>query len=177
MDDTAAPEPMEASEGRHPGFEAFYREEHVRLVTSLLLGLGDLDAAHEAADEAFLRALVAWPRVQTMDSPAGWTYRVAINVARRRGRRRAVEQRLWLHKRAPSVVPAPAGEAWDLVRHLPDRQRMAVVLRFVADLTEPQIATAMGVSRSTVSSTLADANRALARQLEPDHDPLGDRHG
>jgi DNA-directed RNA polymerase specialized sigma24 family protein len=40
-----------------------------------------------------------------------------------------------------------------------------VVLRYVADLTEAQIATAMGVSRSTVSSTLRDAHRALAERL------------
>ena len=48
---------------------------------------------------------------------------------------------------------------------LPTRQRTAVVLRFVADLTESQIAQAMGVSRSTVSSTLSDALAALHRVL------------
>ena len=48
------------------------------------------------------------------------------------------------------------------MRSLPDRQRMAVVLRYLADLTEPDIATIMGVSRGTVASTLADARRSLA---------------
>jgi DNA-directed RNA polymerase specialized sigma24 family protein len=58
---------------------------------------------------------------------------------------------------------------WDVVRALPDRQRMAVVLRYVADLAEDDIAVAMGVTRGTVASTLAAARRSLAALLaEPD---------
>ncbi len=164
----------------HPGFEAFYASEHGRLVTTLLLATGDAEVAREATDEAFTRALQAWRRVQHMESPAGWTYRVALNVVRRRGRRAALERRLLAGRARPigsGVVPAPAGEAWHLVADLPDRQRTAVVLRFVADLTESQIAQAMGISRSTVSSTLADATRSLGRALADDHEPSGDLHG
>jgi len=119
---------------------------------------------------------MAWPRVQRMDSPAGWTFRVALNVVRRRERRRSLERRLLARKAPTPDVPAPAGEAWALVAELPERQRTAVVLRFVADLTEHQIAEAMGISRSTVSSTLADAKRRLAGSLEEEPDPAGGRH-
>lgn len=62
-------------------------------------------------------------------------------------------------------VAPPAGEAWDAVRRLPQRQRTAVVLRYVADLPEAEIAAAMGIARSTVSSTLTHAHRALAIAL------------
>ena len=136
----------------HQGFAEFYEAEHGRVVTSLLLATGRTDTARDAADEAFLRALMAWPRVQQMDSPAGWTFRVALNVVRRRERRRSLERRLLARKVPAPDVPAPAGEAWALVAELPERQRTAVVLRFVADMTEHQIAEAMGISRSTVSS-------------------------
>jgi RNA polymerase sigma-70 factor (ECF subfamily) len=149
-------------------FESWYRREHPRLVTSLLLVAGDIHAAQEAADEAFARALVRWDRVGDMESPNGWTYRVALNVLRRRGRRAAVERRLLARHPAPLNVPPPAGEAWDAVKHLPPRQRSVVVLRFVADLTEEQVGMALGVSRSTISSTLADARRTLARLLADD---------
>ena len=159
----------------HAGFDAFYAAEHGRLVTTLLLATGDADAARDATDEAFLRALMAWPRVGAMVSPAGWTYTVALNVVRRRARRRAMEQRLLRRTVAPAVVPAPAGEAWALVADLPHRQREAVVLRYVADLTEAEIAQTMGVSRSTVSSTLIDAKRALGRQLA-DLQMTGEHH-
>jgi DNA-directed RNA polymerase specialized sigma24 family protein len=59
----------------------------------------------------------------------------------------------------------PTGEVWDLVRALPERQRIAVVLRYVADLTEPDIAIAMGIARGTVASTLAAARARLAGVL------------
>jgi RNA polymerase sigma-70 factor (ECF subfamily) len=151
-------------------FETWYELEHPRLIASLLLATGDVDLAREAVDEACLRTLARWPRVSRMDSPSAYTYRVAVNVAHRRWRRAALEQRLLARRPPrPTTVPAPAGEAWDVVRDLPPRQRTAVVLRYVADLTEAEIALAMGVSRSTVSSTLADARRALAVRLtEPD---------
>jgi len=58
------------------GFEAFYRREHGPLGTSLLLVTGDADLAPGGADEAFARALAAWPRVAAMASPGGWTYRL-----------------------------------------------------------------------------------------------------
>ena len=151
------------------GFEAFYRRQHGPLVTSLLLVTGDADLAREGADEAFARALAAWPRVAGMASPGGWTYRVALNVIRRRGRRRSLERRLLARGAPPPAMPAPAGEAWLLVAELPRRQRQVVVLRHVADLPEAEIARVLGISRSTVSSTLADAHRALGRRL---HDPL-----
>jgi RNA polymerase sigma factor (sigma-70 family) len=148
-------------------FEDWYAGEHSRLFSSLLVLTGDRDLAADATDEALSRALQHWDRVRAMDSPEGWTYRVAVNVVRRTGRRHGMEQRL-LHRLASSpgrVAPAPAGEVWDLVRSLTDRQRTAVVLRYVADLTEPAIATVMGVTRGTVASTLADARRALGDAL------------
>lgn len=149
-----------------PTFESWYRGQHPRLVGSLLLVCGDLQEAAEAADEAFTRALSSWRRVSAMRSPNGWVYRVALNVVRRRARRAALERRLLARAGRPEHVPPPAVEAWDAVRRLPPRQRTAVVLRYVGDLTEHEVAAAMGVSRSTISSTLADARRSLGRALE-----------
>ena len=123
------------------------------------------DTAADATDEAFARALGHWGRVSEMDSPEGWTYRVAVNVWRRTARRRALERRLLSRLISRDVVAAPAGEVWDLVRSLPLRQRTAVVLRYIADLSELDIAEAMGVTRGTVASTLSDARRVLGDAL------------
>jgi DNA-directed RNA polymerase specialized sigma24 family protein len=149
-------------------FEAWYEVHHPRLMASLLLVIGDLDVASDATDEAFTRALARWSRVAAMKSPEGWTYRVAINSARRRFRRRELEQRLLRRAMPPATVPPPGEEAWLVVRDLPPRQRTAVVLRHVADLTEADIAGVMGVARSTVSSTLDAAHRTLAGRLSPE---------
>ena len=158
-------------------FEAWYVREHPRLVASLMLAIGDAELARDAVDEACLRALMRWPRVGRMSSPGGYVYKVALHEAWRRQRRARVEQRLLRRIAREPVVPAPAGEAWDLVAGLPPRQRTAVVLRYVADLSEDEIADAMGVTRGTVSSTLVDARRAIARRLDDEREHSGDRDG
>lgn len=148
---------------REDGFEPWYRGQHPRLVTAVVLVCGDVHEAAEIADEAFARALARWDRVSRMGSPSGWTYRVAMNLVRRRARRRALERRLLARPSPSPSVPPPALEAWDAVHRLPPRQREAVILRYVGDLTEQEIARVMGVRRSTVSSALADAHRNLRR--------------
>lgn len=147
-------------------FEAWYRALYPNLVASLGAVFGDRELAREAADEAVARAYERWPRVRDMSSPNGWAYQVALNEARRRRRRHVVERRL-LSRRGPDRVMAdgPTDELWQLVRALPARQRTAVVLRHVADLTEPEIGEAMGISRGGVSSTLRAAHASLRRQL------------
>jgi DNA-directed RNA polymerase specialized sigma24 family protein len=161
---------MDVAEGSGD-FAEWYAAEHQRLITSLTLVTGNLDAARDATDEAFARAYGAWSRVSLMANRRGWTYHVALNVLRRRGRRARLEQALLARQPRPTAVPPPAGEAWEAVRRLPPRQRTAVVLRFVADLTEEQVGVVMGVSRSTISSSLADARRTLAQWLADPGDP------
>lgn len=54
---------------------------------------------------------------------------------------------------------------WEAVRQLPNRQREAVLLRYVADLSESDIAKTMSIRRGTVASTLAAARRTLSERL------------
>lgn len=152
-------------------FEGWYRREHDRVFASLLLVFGDVERARESTDEAFVRAVAQWPRVAAMTSPGGWVLRVALNVGRRSARRAALEQRLLRRVLPAGDVPGPVYEVWDSVRRLPLRQRTALVLRYVADLPEAEIASVMGVQRGTVASTLHDARRSLASDLEDDPSP------
>jgi RNA polymerase sigma-70 factor (ECF subfamily) len=151
---------------RAPGdFADFYGHEHPRVLGVLSAVSGDRQAALEATDEAFVRALERWKRVSAMDSPSGWTYRVALNALRRTKRRFATEQRLLRRTRVVDVVPTVDPDLWTVVRTLPPRQCQAVVLRYVADLPEAQIADVMRITRGTVASTLADARTRLAELL------------
>jgi RNA polymerase sigma factor (sigma-70 family) len=143
-------------------FDEWYEMAHPRVLATVLLVPGDLDRAADATDEAFTRALARWSSVGRMQSPIGWTVRVAINVSRRRIRRSSIEARLLRREVPPADVPAAAGEAWMAVRDLPERQRQVVVMRYVADLPEAEIAKSLGISRSTVSDALTDARRRLA---------------
>ncbi len=146
-------------------FEHWYAREHARVFVSMLALAGDHDLAAEATDEAFARALQHWPRVSTMASPGGWTYRVALNAARRRWRRDQLERRLLPRLGRRETAPPAAGEVWLIVRDLPERQRIATVLRYVADMSEPDIAEVMGVTRGTVAATLAAARNTLRAAL------------
>src|SRR5262245_8980608 len=90
------------------GFASWYAREHPRLLAVMTIVAGDVHVAQDVTSEAFARALASWTRVGEMEAPAGWTYRVALNVYRRRARRAALEQRLlFRHTREPSL-PDPA---------------------------------------------------------------------
>jgi DNA-directed RNA polymerase specialized sigma24 family protein len=154
------------------GFETWYRAEHPRVLAALSVVARDPDLAQEVAAEAFARALQRWDRVGAMDSPGGWTYRVALNVLRRRARRAALERRL-LSRVLPATitVPAYAVETWQVVTGLAPRMRTAVALRYLGGLTEAEVAEVMGVAPGTVAATLHAARRQLAPLLAPDTFP------
>ena len=158
-------------------FASWYRSEHPRLLGAMVVVTNDMHVAQDVTAEAFARALAAWSRVSNMESPTGWTYRVALNVARRRARRAALEQRA-LRRMVPvgdGLPPERAIELWDAVRALPPRARTAIALRYAAGLTEAEVAEAMHVAVGTASATLAAARRTLAVSLgEPSDDTPSD---
>ena len=157
-------------------FDSWYAREHPRLLATLLLSTGDVELASEGVDEAFTRALEKWDQVSAMESPTGWAFRVALNHARRIARRRSLEHRIFIRRAREVVVPAPAGEVWQVVSALPPRQREVVVLRHIADLREVEIAQVLGISRSTVSSTLSDAHNRLGHLLDDEPQNEERRH-
>ena len=165
---------MEATAGPSGSFERWYRAEHARLLGLLTVVAGDQEVAREVTAEAFTRALERWDRVRSMDAPSAWTYRVGVNLLRRRLRRAAMESRLRAATPQPSRPPAVESELWDAVRALPTRQRTAVALRYVCDLPQADIATVMQVAVGTVSATLTAARRRLAVDLgRPQRDVAG----
>jgi RNA polymerase sigma-70 factor, ECF subfamily len=162
-------------------FDKFFLEHYARVVSSLRLAGGEVSEAEDAAQEAFAKAMVRWRSVSVMDRPATWVYVVAVRELRRRASReqpggtprRADDAALPDH--AGGVVTATVIER--ALRALPPRQRLAVVLRFHADLTVPDVGRAMRCSEGTVKSTLHAALDRLRidlgdRELEgPDHGP------
>src|SRR4051794_604478 len=146
-------------------FAEWYREAQPGLLESVLRAVSRRAVAEDALDEAFEKAFARWELVQSMRSPNGWVYRVAVNAARRQLAREVREGERLAFATTSRAVPPPGGEAWLVVATLPIRQRTAVVLRHVGGMTEAEVADAMGVTRSTVSSTLASAYKTLGQQL------------
>ena len=146
----------------NPGlsFDAFFEDHYDRVRRVLSVALGDPVAAEEAAQEAFTRALMQWRKVSVMDRPAGWVYVVAVRHGWRQRSRAHVEIG---DVRSPDLADGVVAQATlaELLATLPERQRTAVTLRYLADLSLIEVADAMGCAVGTVKSTLHAALQRL----------------
>jgi RNA polymerase sigma-70 factor (ECF subfamily) len=150
-------------------FDPWYRAHYAPVVGALVAFAGDRDVGRDAADEAFVRAWERWGEVSAMASPQGWTFVVGRNLVRRRARRLGRE--LLVGRAAADRVTTSASadpELWAAIGALPRRQREVVVLRYVADWSEREVAEALGLKPGTVGRTLSDARARLAHDLGGD---------
>lgn len=159
LEEKAVEEPLV----RVSSFEAFYDQSWSGVYRAVAVLIRDWDLAGEAVDEAMVRAYENWKSVSQMSNPQGWVYRVAVNWARSRLRRRSLWKKVMPGSPVthdPEVSDPVTVEA---IRTLPSGQRDVVVLRFLLDMSEADTAEALGVARGTVKSRL---NRALASLRE-----------
>jgi RNA polymerase sigma-70 factor (sigma-E family) len=126
--------------------------------------LGDRAEAEDIAQEALARATLRWDKLH--DRPEGWVTRVASNLALDSYRRR--RRRSQLQTGPLGIVDDRTVERSDLVsalQRLPRRQREVVVLRYVADFAEADVARALGCSVGSVKTHASRGLSALRRQL------------
>jgi len=155
-----------------PGsFDEFYAAHYGPLTVQLYAYFGDRQEAQDIVQEAFCRALARWRTVSRYDDPVAWVRRVAWNLALSRWRRaRTALAFLGRQRRDEATVPGPSPERVAVLAALaalPPPQRRAVVLRYLADLTVPEIAEREGVPEGTVKSWLHRARATLAARLGP----------
>jgi len=151
--------------------EALYRRAHPAFLRVAQAITRDADAAHDAVQEGFARALRAGGALRRRDALEPWVWRTVVNAAR--DRRRADDRRL---RRESGDGPlaavavddaAPADAALTAaVGGLPERQRLVLFLRYYADLDHRGIAAALGIRPGTVGATLHAAHRSLRGTLE-----------
>ncbi len=154
-----------AVKARPRDFDAFFRQEADGIYRALAATLRDSELAEEAAAEAMARTFQHWRRVRAYDNPAGWAYRVGLNWARSRLRRRDVRRRL--RPAAAVDEPAPFDPALhEALLELGIDQRAVVVLRCVLDWSQEQIAAALELPVGTVKSRLGRAVARLRETLE-----------
>jgi RNA polymerase sigma-70 factor (ECF subfamily) len=150
---------------RSDGFDRFYRHHAEPLRQALCLALGDVELGNEATDEALARACERWAVVSAYANPSGWAYRVGLNWARSRQRRRR-----WRDVRPvpdQPVLPVPGDpDLAAALGHLGVEQRAVVVCRYLLDWSVDDTAAALDVPVGTVKSRLARALEQLARHLE-----------
>lgn len=159
-------------------FDEWYERVRPPMAAALGAWCGDESLAADAIDEAFVRAVERWDRVRRMASPAGWVWRTATNVARRRARRAAFEQRVLGRRTGEQRAHGDGALELDLdldlraaLLALTERQRTAVVLHHIVDLPVSEVAAALGVAPGTASATLHQARTRLATLLGDDDTP------
>ena len=141
-------------------------DEHADNVWRSLRAMVGAQAAEDCFQETFLAALRAYPRLRADSSPRAWLLTIAHNKAidhLRRGRRTvAVAEVDAADERGE---PAPDRAVWSAVAALPPRQRAAVTLRYVGDLSHREIAAAIGCSEEASRRSLHEGLETLRSQL------------
>ncbi len=133
---------------------------------------GDRYTAEDVVQTALARTALGWGRVRRKDNPEAYVRRAIVTTHLNRLRRRPWREQP--HEQLPERIAEASPEAevderdamWQALRELPPRQRAVVVLRYYADLSETEIADALGCSAGTVKSQAAKALAHLRQIFE-----------
>jgi RNA polymerase sigma-70 factor (ECF subfamily) len=148
-----------------------YRGSYRRLVLQLFAFTTDLTEAQDVVQEAFARALARPRGLDDVENPEAWLRTVAVNVVRRRYRRRRLLDTILLRDRPVQalVAAAPEPDSTDLraaLARLPRSYREVVVLHYLADLPVEAVSQLLDIPVGTVKSRLSRARGALATHLD-----------
>ena len=161
---------------------ALYTAHYRSLVRIAALLLHDTPAAEDVAQDAFVAMHASWGKLRDPDKALAYLRQSVVNRARSRLRHLKVVERktpppLPESARIPGayVPSAEHGAMTSLqrddvlaaLRRLPLRQREVLVLRYYADLSEAQIADALGISPGAVKSHASRGIAALRNTMEP----------
>jgi DNA-directed RNA polymerase specialized sigma24 family protein len=143
--------------------EQVYRTDYRKYLRVALGVLRDEDRAVDAVQEAFATAVQKRRRYRGEGPLEAWIWRMVVNAAlKERGR----PQALALVEDVAARSPPEGGAAMDAIARLPERQRLALFLRYYADLDYESIATVLGVTTGTVGATLNAAHTSVRRLLQ-----------
>jgi RNA polymerase sigma factor (sigma-70 family) len=161
--------PVVQGSDREAEFRAVYAELYPRLARYAFTLTREAETAHDIAQETFARLFDRWDRVESHE-PYAW--RIATNLARATWRRHRDDRQRVLAAATAELLRPPAADSADavevrsVVEQLPRRYRDLVLLHYWADLSLPQIATALGRPLGTVKRQHSEARALLATSLE-----------
>jgi RNA polymerase sigma-70 factor (sigma-E family) len=149
-----------------------YQTHYATLVRTVVLLVGDVSTAEDVVQDSFIALHRAWWRLRDTTRALPYLRSAVMNKSRSVLRHRAVAGRY--PPTPPPGLPSAEDSALAAVQRssvlaalaaLPVRQREVVVLRYYADLSEAQIAAALGISRGAVKSHTARAKGCLRAVL------------
>jgi RNA polymerase sigma-70 factor (sigma-E family) len=149
----------------HDEFHDFVAARRSTLLRAAMLLTADRADAEDLLQAALTKTYLAWGRINDRSALDGYVRRTMVNINISWWRRRKLEE--YPTDELPDTPVADHTRRSELrdgldriLDRLPPRQRAAVVLRYYEDLSETEIAEALGVSVGTVKSTVS---RAMAK--------------
>ncbi|HTR95332.1 MAG TPA: SigE family RNA polymerase sigma factor [Trebonia sp.] len=166
--------------GDRVAFGEYVRVRSPALLRSAQALTGNRADAEDLLQATLVKAYQSWDRIDDAAALDTYVRRVMVNTHISGWRRRRVDE-----YPTDEIPDAPSsGDATrdsdlrDVVQRaldrLPRQMRAAVMLRFYDDMTEPEVAAALGVSVGTVKSTVA---RAVAKLRKDEELGAGDQPG
>jgi RNA polymerase sigma-70 factor (sigma-E family) len=148
-------------------FADFVRAHSASLFRTAYLMIGDYQRSEDLLQATLVRVYQHWSRVGVMERPVAYARKVLVNQSTSWWRRRSS------HELPSAFVDQPSwsghvddvaehDRVWRAVLSLPPRQRAVMVLRYYEDLSEFDIAEALGIAPGTVKSNAHAAHRRLA---------------
>ncbi|SRR6266511_3193210 len=147
--------------------EELYRRSFLHFVGVAIGVTGDRELAVEAVQDAFASVVRSRRTFRGQGPLEAWVWRAVVNAARKA---RTRDERARAAESVGRVGNGHEGEEGlelgSAIAVLPERQRLALFLRYFADLDYRAIAAVLGVEVGTVSATLSSAHSTLRRQLQ-----------
>ena len=156
------PQPLDGAPDRAEGVAELYRREYAPMVRLAHLITGSNEVAEDVVQEAFVRMYRNWHRA---DRPGAYLRTIVVNGCNTWHRRRRMERERLPEAVAEGVDPE-ARELLDALARLGLRQRAALVLRFYADMSEADVAQALGCRPGTVKSLVHRGLRQMEGMIE-----------
>lgn len=169
--------PMSASWDHDEAFrfvEELFAKHHNEIYAYLLRMLRDAELAADLTQDAFVKAYKAYDALQKPENARAWLYQIAHRVALDDLRRRRIVRFVPLVGEARSSAPSAehlvmdarlSGDLQRALAKIPERQRHALLLAELHDMTGLELAAALGVSHVAARALLTRARESLRQAL------------
>jgi len=159
--------------------EALFTKHHTEIYAYLVRMLRDSELAADLTQDAFVKAYKNYDTLEKDENARAWLYQIAHRVALDELRRRKIVRMIPWTGESHGAAPSAERLAMDLrlsgpleraLATIPERQRAALLLAELHDLTGLELAAAMGVSHVAARAILTRARESLRRALAAEKD-------
>jgi RNA polymerase sigma-70 factor (ECF subfamily) len=158
------------AEATDEALEAVFRRRHPEFLRVATAITGSVELGEDAVQEGLVRALSRRSTFRGTGALEAWLWKVIVNAARNVASRTPRPSDRTMDETEATTAGDEAAAIRGCLALLPERQRLALFLRYYADLDYATIARALGVRRGTISATLNQAHAALRPLLAEEVD-------